>query len=135
MLTVSGCISSNKVIPALAISAMRRSAYGAVGPFGGIELAEDSDWGHRATSMGYAIGYVPTMIVYHPARQSFADLCTKWDRHISHDFTERVWGDLVTCDGFVAASLLSPRRCSKHPVSSDSTVHPQFANVFSPPPH
>ena len=66
--------------------AMTRQAYDAVGPFCGIERAEDRDWGQRATRAGFSIRYVPEMIVFHPARQSFADLCTKWDRHVSHDF-------------------------------------------------
>jgi glycosyltransferase involved in cell wall biosynthesis len=66
--------------------AMPRHVYDAVGPFCGIERAEDRDWGQRATAMGYAVRYVPDMIVFHPARQSFADLCSKWDRHVSHDF-------------------------------------------------
>jgi GT2 family glycosyltransferase len=66
--------------------AMARQVYDAVGPFCGVERAEDRDWGQRATRAGYSIRYVPDMIVYHPARQSFAELCTKWDRHVSHDF-------------------------------------------------
>lgn len=56
-----------------------------VGPFAGIGVAEDRDWGLRAGALGYRIAYVPTMIVYHPARKSFAELTQKWDRHISHD--------------------------------------------------
>ena len=68
--------------------AMRRETYDAVGPFCGIERAEDRDWGHRAARLGYAIAYVPDMIVYHPARRSFEELHGKWDRHISHDFAE-----------------------------------------------
>jgi glycosyltransferase involved in cell wall biosynthesis len=66
--------------------AMPRHVYDAVGPFCGIERAEDRDWGQRATRAGFSIQYVPEMIVFHPARQSFADLCSKWDRHVSHDF-------------------------------------------------
>jgi GT2 family glycosyltransferase len=68
--------------------AMRRAAFEQVGPFGGIEVAEDRDWGRRATRSGFAILYVPAMIVYHPARSTFEDLRRKWDRHVSHDFEE-----------------------------------------------
>ena len=57
-----------------------------VGPFAGIGVAEDRDWGLRAGALGYKIAYVPAMIVYHPARKSFAELTQKWDRHISHDY-------------------------------------------------
>ena len=66
--------------------AMRREVFDAVGPFCGIERAEDRDWGQRATAAGFDIGYVPEMIVHHPARRSFEELCSKWNRHISHDF-------------------------------------------------
>jgi glycosyltransferase involved in cell wall biosynthesis len=57
-----------------------------VGPFAGIEVAEDRDWGLRAGAAGYTIRYVPEMIVFHPARTSFAELTWKWDRHIAHDY-------------------------------------------------
>lgn len=67
---------------------IRRPVYDAVGPFAGIEIAEDRDWGHRATRQGHSIAYVADMIVFHPARNSFAELCTKWDRQLSHDFEE-----------------------------------------------
>lgn len=59
-----------------------------VGPFAGIGVAEDRDWGLRAGAKGYRIRYVPEMIVYHPARASFAELTQKWDRHILHDYPE-----------------------------------------------
>ena len=57
-----------------------------VGPFAGIEVAEDRDWGLRACGAGYAIRYVPDMIVFHPARKTFTELTWKWDRHIAHDY-------------------------------------------------
>src|SRR6266446_5505047 len=57
-----------------------------VGPFAGIEVAEDRDWGLRAGAAGYMIRYVPEMIVFHPARKTFAELTWKWDRHIAHDY-------------------------------------------------
>jgi GT2 family glycosyltransferase len=66
--------------------AVRRAVLAAVGPFAGLAVAEDRDWGQRATAMGYDLRYVPNMKVYHPARQSFAELATKWDRHTAHDF-------------------------------------------------
>ena len=56
-----------------------------VGPFAGIGVAEDRDWGLRAGALGYRIAYVPEMIVYHPARRNFVELTQKWDRHINHD--------------------------------------------------
>lgn len=57
-----------------------------VGPFGGIDISEDRDWGLRAGAKGYTITYVPEMIIYHPARKSFDELTLKWDRHIAHDY-------------------------------------------------
>jgi glycosyltransferase involved in cell wall biosynthesis len=59
-----------------------------VGPFRGIEVAEDRDWGNRAMLSGKKICYEPSMIVSHPARKTFDELTRKWDRHTSHDFEE-----------------------------------------------
>lgn len=72
--------------------AMRREVFDQVGPFAGIDVAEDRDWGRRATRMGLAVRYIPGMIVHHPSRQSFDELCEKWDRHISHTFAEDAGG-------------------------------------------
>jgi glycosyltransferase involved in cell wall biosynthesis len=68
--------------------AMRSAALTAVGPFGGLAVAEDRDWGQRATAMGYRILYLPEMAVFHPARRDFSQLARKWDRHIGHDFAQ-----------------------------------------------
>ncbi len=56
---------------------VRRNVLLDVGPFAGIGVAEDRDWGHRATAKGYRIRFVPEMRVYHPARQDIAELCAK----------------------------------------------------------
>jgi glycosyltransferase involved in cell wall biosynthesis len=68
--------------------AMRPEVLSAVGPFGGLAIAEDRDWGQRATAMGYRIHYMSQMVVFHPARRDFGQLTRKWDRHIGHDFAE-----------------------------------------------
>jgi glycosyltransferase involved in cell wall biosynthesis len=90
--------------------AMRRHVYDTVGPFCGIDRAEDRDWGQRATHLGFVIRYVPAMTVYHPARQSFDELYAKWDRHISHDFEPYARGYLgrVRWLGLSAAVAVSP---------------------------
>lgn len=66
--------------------AVRRATWEAVGPFCAIDRAEDRDWGHRATALGFKVHYEPRMRVYHPARKSFAELARKWDRQLAHDF-------------------------------------------------
>ena len=63
---------------------VRRCDFDKVGPFRGIEVAEDIEWGQRARAAGYTFLYVPEMIVFHPARQSLQELFVKWDRHIQH---------------------------------------------------
>lgn len=68
--------------------AVRRSDFDAVGPFAGIRVAEDRDWGRRAIAKGLRTAYVPEMIVYHPARRSFAEIYAKWDRQIVHDWED-----------------------------------------------
>ena len=64
----------------------RRHLFDSVGPFGGLDVAEDRDWGQRARARGHDLRYVAAMRVYHPARPDFAELFTKWDRHIAHDY-------------------------------------------------
>jgi glycosyltransferase involved in cell wall biosynthesis len=64
----------------------RSTDFEKVGPFGGIHLAEDYDWGTRARAAGLTFRYAPEMIVFHPARRSIHELFVKWDRHIQHQF-------------------------------------------------
>lgn len=64
---------------------MRREVFADVGPFAGLAVAEDRDWGRRATARGYRIRYVAGMKVYHPARASFAEIERKWQRQTAHD--------------------------------------------------
>ncbi len=68
--------------------AVRREVFAAVGPFGGITISEDRDWGLRAKALGHVIRYAPDMVVDHPARTSFEELRRKWDRHIAHEYAE-----------------------------------------------
>ncbi|OYQ28763.1 hypothetical protein CHU93_08700 [Sandarakinorhabdus cyanobacteriorum] len=68
--------------------AMHRDVFTAVGPFAGIGIAEDRDWGLRATAAGFRHAYCQPMLVYHPARGSMAELWRKWQRHIAHDLAE-----------------------------------------------
>lgn len=63
---------------------VRKSDFDKIGPFRGIDVAEDVEWGRRARAAGYTFRYVSGMIVFHPARQTFRELLVKWDRHIQH---------------------------------------------------
>lgn len=64
--------------------AMLRRDFESVGPFAGIDVAEDMEWGQRARRSGLRFRYVPEMIVFHPARSSLQELYVKWDRQIVH---------------------------------------------------
>ena len=68
---------------------VRRADFKTIGPFRGIEVAEDIDWGQRARAAGYTFAYVPEMIVFHPARETIQELYVKWDRHIQHAVNSR----------------------------------------------
>src|SRR5215468_6248554 len=68
--------------------AMRRTDFDKVGPFAGIQFAEDIQWGQRARAAGCTFLYVPDMIIFHPARKSMRELCVKWDRHLQHYVNE-----------------------------------------------
>jgi len=68
---------------------VHHSDFDKIGPFRGIEVAEDIDWGRRARAAGFTFCYVPEMIVFHPARKSLRELFVKWDRHIQHAVNTR----------------------------------------------
>jgi glycosyltransferase involved in cell wall biosynthesis len=68
--------------------AMARALHAEVGPFGGIEMAEDLDWGQRAHAAGHSTHFVPAMHVFHPARPNIAALERKWQRHVRHDWND-----------------------------------------------
>lgn len=65
-----------------------RAVFEAVGPFEGVDVAEDRVWGRKASSLGHKTVYVPEMVVYHPSRSGFDVIFAKWARHTSHDFNE-----------------------------------------------
>lgn len=68
--------------------AMTRATYQKVGPFAGINVAEDRDWGKRAWDLGVKTVYNPSMVVYHPARKSLDEMRQKWRRHVLHDYED-----------------------------------------------
>jgi glycosyltransferase involved in cell wall biosynthesis len=70
--------------------AMPRAAFDRVGPFGGIDIAEDLDWGRRAHALGLPLHYRPQMQVLHPPRADMPALQRKFDRLINHDWHAHV---------------------------------------------
>lgn len=64
--------------------AVFRRDFERVGRFAGVDVAEDMEWGQRAVCAGLRFQYTPSMIVYHPARNSLRELYAKWDRQIAH---------------------------------------------------
>ena len=56
-----------------------RRVFDAVGGFR-VGVSEDVDWSHRATAMGYRLGYAPDAIVSHPARRTWPELRAKVGR-------------------------------------------------------
>lgn len=43
-------------------------------------VSEDVEWSHRATGMGYRLGYAPRAVIGHPARRTWPELREKWRR-------------------------------------------------------
>jgi len=109
---------------------MRRVDFEKVGPFGGIHLAEDYDWGVRARAVGLTFRYVPEMIVFHPARKSIRELFVKWDRHIRHDLysAQNRKGWRVRWFARAFAVLVSPGVDSVKVITSDR-IHGYSARV------
>jgi GT2 family glycosyltransferase len=58
-----------------------------VGPFAGLSISEDMEWGMRAKAKGFPTRFAPSAVVRHPARRSMADLRRQWDRHVSHHWS------------------------------------------------
>ncbi|MEL6914714.1 MAG: glycosyltransferase family 2 protein [Pseudomonadota bacterium] len=106
--------------------AVRRADFERVGGFGGISIAEDRDWGMRATALGLRIDFVPEMTIKTPARETFSELARKWDRQLGHQFAE--------VDGLVArlrwalkalALLVSPLVAGVTILRSDRLARPR----------
>lgn len=66
----------------------RAAVFHAVGPFGGIASMEDTEWGRRATQLGYGIGYIEAALVRTPSCKSFPELARRWDRHVAHEYRQ-----------------------------------------------
>lgn len=57
----------------------RRETFEAVGGFRPA-VSEDKDWSHRATAMGFSLGYHDAAAIAHPARADWSELTRKWSR-------------------------------------------------------
>lgn len=66
--------------------AVRAEVFDKTGGFGGRDIAEDQEWGLRASRMGNPPKYRASMIVHNSSRKDFAALKRKWTRHIIHDY-------------------------------------------------
>ncbi|SFO57858.1 Glycosyl transferase family 2 [Bradyrhizobium sp. Ghvi] len=92
--------------------AVLRRDFDRVGPFAGIDIAEDMEWGERALRAGLRFRYTPEMIVFHPARRSLQELYAKWDRHIAHyrNMAERkpAWQLRWIAQAFLIFASLAP---------------------------
>ena len=90
--------------------AVRRVDFEKIGPFGGILIAEDKEWGNRARAAGFTFKYVQQMIVFTPARPSIKQLCVQWDRLIQQALTtaqeHKYWRIFWTARAF--AVCISP---------------------------
>ena len=66
--------------------AVRTAVFHAVGPFGGIATMEDTEWGQKATGLGYRIAYLDDAKVLTASCKTFPELARRWDRHVAHEF-------------------------------------------------
>lgn len=115
---------------------VRREVLEDVGPFAGLSVAEDKDWGQRATGMGYKITYVPRVRIYHPARRTFFELYAKWDRQLAHEFAmlESISGKIrwIAKTAAMAVSPLFeiPRIAASRRVPNTVARFKAFAGLF-----
>jgi cellulose synthase/poly-beta-1,6-N-acetylglucosamine synthase-like glycosyltransferase len=106
--------------------AVRRAIFLDVGPFAGLDVAEDMDWGRRATARGYRLTYLADMRVTTPARASFAELARKWDRHVAHFYEERRGRPGARARWLAQAALVAASPLGELPriLASDRLVRP-----------
>lgn len=64
---------------------VRRAVFEAVGGFRKT-VSEDMEWSHRATGIGYRLGYAADVVVGHPARRNFSELSRKWLRLVQEGY-------------------------------------------------
>ena len=62
-----------------------RQVFDRVGPFRA-RVTEDLDWGKRASAANYRWRYAPDVVVFHPARRTWAELWQKSRRRSAEDF-------------------------------------------------
>ena len=62
-----------------------RRVFEATGPFRS-GVSEDKEWCHRANACGFRLGYTPDAVVAHPARRTWAELQTKWQRVVQESY-------------------------------------------------
>lgn len=87
--------------------AVRRAVFEAVGPFAGLSISEDMEWGMRAKAHGFPTRFAPAAVVRHPARRSMADLRRQWDRHVSHHWSMQPKGARGLAGWGLRAGLLA----------------------------
>ena len=87
--------------------AVRRAVFEAVGPFAGLSISEDMEWGMRAKAKGFPTRFAPAAVVRHPARRSMADLRRQWDRHVSHHWSMQPKGARGRAEWGLRAGLLA----------------------------
>ena len=91
-----------------------RSVFEAVGGFRAT-VSEDKDWSHRATGMGYTLGYHDPAAISHPARADWPELKTKWRRVNRETFAlarDKSFGRIK----FLARSWLLPASIVPHAI-------------------
>ena len=86
-----------------------RAVFEAVGGFRS-GVAEDKDWGQRATALGFHWNYVPAARISHPARRNWDELQRKWRRLVRESYLltrERPLGRVIWF-GLAWVVLISP---------------------------
>lgn len=79
-------------------------------------VSEDLEWSHRATAAGFRLAYAPGAVVGHPARRTWGELRSKWERlnREAHQIYMRQPGGAVrwllrTCLLPASAAIHAPR--------------------------
>lgn len=89
-------------------------------------VSEDVEWSRRAQAAGFSLGYAPLAVVGHPARRSWTELVSKWQR-----INAETWG--LSAGGparrlrWVLRTLLLPASAVVHTVKV--VASPELSSV------
>ncbi len=94
----------------------KRAAASRIGAFRN-GISEDVDWCRRAAALGLHLAFNDTSIVSHPARRTWEDLTTKWDRTIRERWNGFGGRKSVRCVKWAVLAAMTALSAAPHAIA------------------